>query len=266
VVLQIVALSLLFRYNKFHEAAFMRVANEVTGRISYRYDNVEYYFRLKKANEQLVQENEELRNKLATNYSPSDTSSKTIKDSIPYDTIGTMRTYVWRNAKVVNNTVMLQNNFITIHRGEKQGVKKGMGVISPTGVAGTIINTSENFAVAMSVLNRESKVQAKIKKTGETGSVFWDGQDPHFITMSNVPKSVPIAVGDSIVTNQYSTIYPQGILVGTVAEIINDKASNFYTLKLKTSTNFYTLEHVMVVENLQREEQKKLEEATGKNQ
>jgi len=248
----------------------MRVANEVTGRVSYRYDNVEYYFRLKKANEQLVKENEALKNQLPTNFYVPDTSSTTIKDSVPYksstDTIGTLRSYVWREAKVVNNSINLQNNFVTIHRGEKQGIHNGMGVVSPTGVVGTVINTSDNFAVVMSLLHRDAKVQSKIKKTGEIGSVYWDGQDPYYVTMANVPKSISIAVGDSIVTNQYSTVFPQGILVGTVAEVIDNKSTNFYTLRLKAATNFYTLEHVTVVEYLQKDEQKKLEEATRKIQ
>ena len=244
----------------------MGVANEVTGRFSYRYDNVEYYFRLKKANDQLTKENETLKNQLPTNFLNQDTSAIAIRDSIPYDTVGTLRTYLWREAKVVNNSVNLQNNYITIHRGEKQGVHKDMGVVSPSGVVGRVINTSDNFAVVMSMLHRSSSIQVKIKKTGEIGSVQWDGEDPGFVTMNNVPKSVPIAVGDSIVTNQLSTLFPQGILVGTVAEIINNKSTNFYTLRLKTGTNFYTLEHVTVVENLQKEEQNKLEEATRKSQ
>lgn len=244
----------------------MRVANEFTGRISERYDNVEYYFRLKKANEQLTQENELLRNQLASNFSPADTSSTIIRDSVPYDTMGTYRTYAWRNAKVVNNSISLQNNYITIHRGEKQGVRKDMGVVSAGGVVGTVINTSDNFAIVMSMLHRQSSVSAKIKKTGEQGSVHWDGESPSYVTMINVPKSVPVAPGDSIVTTQYSSYFPQGILIGTVADIVNDKASNFYTLRLKPATNFYTLEHVIVVENLHKDEQKKLEEATRKSQ
>ena len=171
----------------------MRVANEFTGRISERYDNVEYYFRLKKANEQLTQENELLRNQLASNFSPADTSSTIIRDSVPYDTMGTYRTYAWRNAKVVNNSISLQNNYITIHRGEKQGVRKDMGVVSAGGVVGTVINTSDNFAIVMSMLHRQSSVSAKIKKTGEQGSVHWDGESPSYVTMINVPKSVPVA-------------------------------------------------------------------------
>lgn len=256
----------LFRYNKFHEAAFMRVANESTGWFSTKYDNIDSYFKLKKTNEYLAKENESLRNQLRQNFFPPDTSSTIVRDTIPYDTLGNYRQYIWRGAKIVGNSVGLRNNYITLHRGEKQGIRKDMGVIGPTGIIGTVINTSDNYAVVMSLLHTQSRVSAKIKKTGELGTVQWDGESPLYLTMINVPKSVQVAKGDSVLTSQYSYLFPQGIMIGTISEIINDKASNFYTLRLKPATDFYTVEYATVVENLQKEEQRKLEEATKKNQ
>lgn len=141
-----------------------------------------------------------------------------------------------------------------------------MGVVSATGIVGRVINVSENYAVVMSLLHRQSSVSAKIKKTGEVGTVQWDGESPSYVNMTNVPKSVSITKGDTIVTSQYSYLYPQGVMIGTVLEIVNDKASNFYTLRLKPATDFYKLEYVMVVENTQKDEQKKLEEAAKTNQ
>jgi rod shape-determining protein MreC len=265
-VLQIIALSFLFRYNKFHEAAFMGVANELTGRINTRYSNVEYYFHLKQTNESLARQNEQLLNSQQTNFQPPDSSVQMVQDTIPYDTLGNKRRYLWRSAKVVNNSVSLQNNYITIHRGEKQGVKKDMGVISPQGLVGMVVNTSDNFAVVMSMLNRQSSVSAKLLKTGELGKVQWDGTSLSRVTMINIPKNVQVAKGDSIVTSGYSLSFPPNILIGTVAEVVGDKSSNFYTLQIKPATNFYSLEYVNVVDNLQKEEQQMVEEAARKNQ
>lgn len=244
----------------------MGVANELTGRVSSKYSNVEYYFHLKKTNESLAKQNEQLLNQLKNNYQPPDSLTKVIIDTLNVDTTGTYRKYLWRGARVVNNSVSLQNNFITIHRGEKQGVKKDMGVISPQGIVGMVVNSSENFSVVMTMLNRQSSVSAKIKKTGEIGKVQWDGQSPDRVTMINIPKSVAVAKGDSVVTSGYSLSFPPGILIGVVTDIVDDKTSNFYTLTLKPSTNFYSLEYVTVVDNLQKEEQKKLEEAARMNQ
>lgn len=266
VLVQALSLTFLFRYNKFHEAAFMKVANEGTGWFNTKYDRVETYFNLKKTNEELANQNLILQNELKSNFFSPDTTSKLIKDTIPYDTLGHYRQYLWRSAKVVNNSIGLQNNYITLHRGELQGIKKDMGVVSATGIVGRVINVSENYAVVMSLLHRQSSVSAKIKKTGEVGTVQWDGESPSYVNMTNVPKSVSITKGDTIVTSQYSYLYPQGVMIGTVLEIVNDKASNFYTLRLKPATDFYKLEYVMVVENTQKDEQKKLEEAAKTNQ
>ncbi len=266
VLVQSLALFFLFRYNRFHEAAFMRVANESTGWVNTRYDRVEGYFHLKETNEALMRQNETLLNQLKKDYSIPDTSATTIKDTIAYDTLGHFRQYVWRGAKVVGNTVGLQNNYITLQRGEKQGVRKDMGVISANGIVGTVVNVSDNYAVVMSLLNRQSRVSARIKKTGETGTVSWDGESPLWVLMTNIPRSVPIAKGDTVVTSQYSSLFPQGVMVGTVLDIVNDKSSNFYTLRLKPAANFFTLEYAFVVDNLFKDEQKKLEEATKTNQ
>lgn len=265
-VLQIVALSFLFRYNKFHEAAFMDVANELTGRVSSRYSNIEYYFHLKKTNESLAAQNEQLLNNLKSNFQAADSISTLVVDTTRIDTFGTMRRYIWRGARVVNNSVSLQNNYITIHRGEKQGVRKDMGVISPDGLVGMVVNTSDNFSVVMTMLNRQSSVSAKLKKTGEIGKIQWDGKSPDYVTMINIPKSAPVSKGDSIVTSGYSLSFPAGVLIGTVTDIIEENTTSFVTLTVKPSTNFYNVEYVTVVENLQKDEQKKLEEAARKNQ
>ena len=265
-VLQIIALSFLFRYNKFHEAAFMGIAGELTGRVSSKYNNVEYYFHLKKTNELLAAQNEQLLNVQKSNFQGADSSVATITDTTHYDTLGTIRRYVYRAARVVNNSVGLQNNYITIHRGEKQGVTKDMGVVSASGLVGMVVNTSENFSVVMTMLNRQSSVSAKLLKGGEIGKVQWDGKTPELVTMINIPKSAKVNKGDSVVTSGYSLSFPPGIMIGTVAEVVNEKSSNFFSLQIKPSTNFYSVEYVNVVDNLQKEEQKKVEEAARKNQ
>jgi Cell shape-determining protein len=262
VVLQIAALYILFHYNKFHEAVFSGVANEITGTVGGRYSDVASYFSLKKTNDQLAKENTELRNELLSNIDRPDTTQRVIQDTVPYDTLGHYRKYVWRDAKVVNNSVSLPYNTLTINRGEKQGVQKNMGVISPGGVVGVVINTSNNFAVVMSLLHRQSRLAVSLKKTGESGQLSWDGVSPEVMTLKNIPKSAQVAIGDSVVTSPYGSYrFPQGIMVGTITDIIDDKSS-FYVLKIKPSTNFFNVQYVSVVENLQKDEQAKLEEAT----
>ncbi len=260
-VLQIIALSFLFRYNKFHEAAFLNVSTEVTGRLNEKYNNVEYYFQLKKTNEALVQENVRLRQQLIANYEAPDSNKRLFRDTIRTDSV---RKWLIMEAKVVNNTISLPTNYLTIHRGFRQGVRSNMGVTGPQGIVGSVINVSENFAIVMSVLHPQFRVVAKLKKGGETGTIFWDGISPAFISMRGIPRSANVVVGDTVVTSQITSLFPAGLLVGTISEIVPDNTSNFFNLRLRTATNFSNIEYAYVLDNVQYDEQKRLEDSTRK--
>lgn len=265
-VLQIVSLILLVKYNQTHEAIYAGVANEITGRINAQYNKVQNYFHLKENNRLLLEENTRLKNLLGINFESPDSFRIAVLDSLVRDTLGRRRKFIWLPAKVVSNTVSQQLNYLTLHRGSKQGVKKDMAVIGPQGVVGTVIDVSENFSRVMSLLHRNSKVSSMLKKSNISGTVEWDGKDAHYITLRNIPKSVPVAKGDSVVTSSYSANFPSNIMVGIVDEISSDPGSNFLVIRLKTATNFYNLEYVNLVENMQWEEQRRLEAAPVRNQ
>ena len=263
-VLQIIALSFLFRYNKFHEAAFLNVSTEITGRLNEKYNGIEYYFQLKKTNESLVQENLRLRQQLKENYEAPDSDRRLFYDTIRIDTGRNIRKWLMMEAKVVNNTITLSTNYLTIHRGFRQGVHPNMGVTGPQGIVGSVINVSENFAVVMSVLHPNFHIVAQLRKGGENGTLYWDGISPSFISMRGVPRSANVMVGDTVVTSQISYLFSANLLVGTVAEIVPDNTSNFYNLKIRLATNFSNIEYAYVIDNLQYEEQKRLEDSARK--
>ena len=265
-VLQIIAIVFLVKYNKTHEAVYAGIANEVTGKVNEQYNKVQYYFQLKQTNKQLAEENAELRNLLASNFEGPDTARKRYIDSVIVDTVKGFRKFTWLPAKVVGNTTASQMNYITLHRGSLQGVKKDMAVIGPKGVVGIVIETSDNYSRVMSLLHQNSKVSSMLKKGNVAGSVEWDGEDPRFLTLKNIPKSIEVLKGDSVLTSTYSANFPSHILLGTVQSITADPSSNFYTIKVKSSTNFFSIQYVNIVENLQWEEQRRLEAAPVKNQ
>jgi rod shape-determining protein MreC len=263
-VLQIIALSFLFRYNKFHEAAFLNVSTELTGRLNEKYNGIEYYFQLKKTNESLVSENLRLRQLLKENYEAPDSNRRLFYDTIRVDSGRTVLKYKIMEAKVVNNTTALRANYLTIHRGFREGVRTNMGVTGPQGIVGSVVNVSENYAIVMSLLHPSFKVVAKLKNGSETGTIEWDGLSPLYVTLRSIPKSAKVALGDTVLTNQTSSLFPANLQVGTVVEIVPDNTSNFYTLKVKPATNFSNIEYVYVIDNLQYDEQKKLEDSTSK--
>lgn len=263
--LQVVSLWFLFTYNRFHRAKFLGVANEMTGRINTQYNKVEDYFTLKEENRRLHKFNDSLMNLLPRNFMKHDTSMQLVKDSIPYDTSGHYRRYFFRDATVVYNTVNARKNYIQLNRGSNQGIKDNMAVISSDGNAvGVVVNVSPNFCQVMSLLHVQNTVSASLKKTGDLGTVEWDGNDPRFLLLKKIPKTVDVKTGDTVLTSPYSYNIPPGYMVGTVAGILVDNTTGMYVLKVKTAANFYNLQQVHVVENFDRDEQSALFEKTSK--
>jgi rod shape-determining protein MreC len=262
---QVLALSFLFRYNKYHRAVGLGVANELTGWMNSKYANVDQYFHLKQESDRIQHVNDSLINLLKTNFLNPDTATQFVQDTIPYDTLGHRRRYVWRDAEVVSNSVNAERNYVQINRGSKQGIRDNMAVLnSDLSLVGIVVNTSDNFSQVMSLLHVKNNVNAIMKRSGNAGTISWDGKSPLYLTMTGIPKSDSIAKGDTVLTGTYSLSFPPLRMIGRVASIIKDNSSSFYVLQIKTAANFQNLQHVFVVENLQADEQEKLDKETRK--
>ena len=264
-VLQLVALWMLFKYNRFHRAALLGVASEVTGRINTQVDKVDDYFHLNEENRRLHHMNDSLLNLLRSNFNVIDTTQRMVIDSTRYDTMNAHRRYIFRDAKAVYNSVNFENNYLQLNRGANQGIKDNMAVINSAGAAvGVVVNVSPNFSQVMSLLHVKSRITASLKKTGDYGTLEWDAKDPRFLTLKGIPRNVEVMPGDTVVTSVYSYNFPPGFMVGVVADVKADQASGFNLLKVKTAVNFNSVQHVFVIENLQREEQMQLGKDTEK--
>ncbi|HEV8504134.1 MAG TPA: rod shape-determining protein MreC [Chitinophagaceae bacterium] len=262
---QVLALSFLFRYNKYHRAVGLGVANEMSGWMNSKYANIDQYFHLKQESDRIHHVNDSLMNLLKTNFLNSDTATQFVQDTIPYDTLGHRRRYLWRDAEVVSNSVNSERNYLQINRGSKQGIRDNMAVLnSDLSLVGIVVNTSDNFSQVMSLLHVKNNVNAVMKRSGNAGTISWDGKSPLYLTMTGIPKSDTIARGDTVLTGTYSLSFPPLRMIGRVASIVKDNSSSFYVLQIKTAANFQNLQHVFVVENLQADEQEKLDKDTRK--
>src|SRR5450432_2219951 len=258
-ILQGVSLWFLFSYNRFHRAKFLGLANEMTGRINTQYNKVQRYFSLVEENRKVHQFNDSLLNLLPGNFMKRDTSLKLVQDSVAADTSGIYRRYFLRTATVIYNTVNAPKNYIQLNRGSNQGIKDNMAVISSDGSAvGVVVNVSANFCQVMSLLHVQSIISASLKKSGDFGTLEWDGKDPRFLLLKKIPKTVEVKLGDTVLTSRYSYNIPPGYRIGTISEIKVDNTSGMYVLKVKTAANFYNLQQVHVIENIDRDEQVKL--------
>jgi len=254
-----IALFMLFSYNRFHHAVYSSAALEVTGYIDSKYGNVQSYFNLKKTNDSLVRVNAALYNRLKQDYSLPDTASKMAVDTLQRDTLLYARKFLYLPARVSGNSVSQTNNYLVLHRGASQQVTPGLGVTDMNNnVVGIVVDASRNFSVVMSLLHRQSNISAKLKKTGETGSIIWDGVQPNMVILKDISKDVRISPGDSVITSGFSEIFPYGLLIGTIRDAVIDKATGAYVIRVKTAANFYNLQYVNIIDNLQKDEPEQL--------
>ncbi len=246
---------IIFSYNRYHHAVYSAFSNEITGSVNNQFNKIEYYFQLKKTNDSLVKANEGLYNKLKQDYEMPDTVKKVAIDTIKIDSALHQRKYLYMQAKVIHNSVNLLNNYIELHRGSIEGISQDMGAIDVNNaVIGTVIDVSNNYAVVMSLLHEQSNVSARLKKDGETGTVIYDGKTPGILYMKDISKSAKITTGDTVITSGFSDKFPRGLLIGYVKDIINDKNSPTYTVRLKPAANFENLQYCYIINNLQKEE------------
>ncbi|CAL1521607.1 rod shape-determining protein MreC [Chitinophaga sp. MM2321] len=274
-LLEVICIVLVFRNNNFQRTAYLNSANNASGKLYDKYNNVQYYFHLKATNDSLVTENVRLRNALGTSYDSmvtgkglridtirqysDDTSRKVINTQI--------RRYEYFDAKVINNSLNKPINYITIHRGSLQGIRPNMGVISGSGVVGVVRSVSDNYAVVLSILSKSNSVSisARLAQGREMGSVHWDGESAGYATLRDIPKSAKVHKGDTVVTSGFSALFPENIPIGFIDSVtIADKSGTSFNIRLKLATNFYNLQYVYVIENLLKDEQQRLEDSTYK--
>ncbi len=260
-ILQIVSLVMLSSYSKSHQTFFGNWNNAVAGTVNSKYNEWAYFFNLKATNAKLVAENVALRNELAQNFVAYDTSIKSGTLILRKDSLEKIRKFFYYPAKVVGNSFTLQKNYITIERGALQGVKKDMAVISPDGsIVGVVVEVNEHYSKIMSLLHRNSKVSAMLKRDRIAGSIEWDGKSPDILLLKNISKSASPKIGDTVLTSPYSSSFPAQLMIGKVTSITKDPSSNFLTLNIKSATNFYNLEFVYLVQNKRMEAQADIEQ------
>lgn len=257
--LQGLSIYFIVSYSKYHQAAFAGTMNRVTGKINKRYNDVEYYFQLKRTNDSLVKANERLYNQLRRDFNIPDSLDKTVVDTMRIDSVLQYRKFSYMSAKVVSNSVSQPGNFIVLYGSNVKNFKKNMGVVGVNNDAiGIITEVDGDYAVVMSLLHKDSHISGKLFKSGETGILNWDGKQPNILSLSNIPKSAKVAPGDSVITSGFSAIFPKGIMIGRVTDVKPETSNNNFRITLKSAADFYSLEYVYVIQSIDAEPVKKL--------
>jgi rod shape-determining protein MreC len=266
-ILLLFSLLLIINSNYFHKSKILLFSNSIT---NYTFDKFSFfneYFELKKINSSLIDENLFLKSRLEKVSNNNNIDS--LKNVI----------FKYKNAKVISNNLSSFKNHLIINKGINDGLKNEMGIINSTGIVGIINRTSKNYSSVMSILNIETKINAKVKRTSHFGTLEWDGLSNNYLLLNDIPETADIKVGDSIITGGMSLIFPEGINVGVVSKVINKNKyndsllrlntnngkyldfefrENYLNIEVKLHTNMNNLNNVYVIESLNREEFKNI--------
>ncbi|MCL6216863.1 rod shape-determining protein MreC [Zunongwangia pacifica] len=237
---------LTIQTHSFHKSKFISSANWLTGGIYSWNNNIQDYFYLDEYNQRLVEENKNLRNIIR---------QLSGKDTIPNYTDTTFTSdYTFRSADVINNNFSKRDNYITLDKGEKDGIAAENGVVTSKGIIGIIDRTNANYSRAISILNSQSKINAQLKKSNHFGSLTWNGKDPNLMQLTDVPKQAPVAKGDTIITGGKSLIFPKGLLIGTIQDFKLDHTESYFTINVKLFNDMTNIGYVYVIENKHKKE------------
>ena len=247
VTLEVVSLVLLFQYNHYQNSVWSSSANVVVGKIYEWSSALDSYFSLKKVNENLTLRNfylERQVSQLRRLYQESqETQSKEERKAL-----ADVSQYSLVPAKVISNATNTPDNLMTIDKGSKDGIEEGMGVVCGAGIVGITYLTSTHYTVVIPVLNsRSSRISCAIRGHGYFGVLRGYGGDSRYAFVEGIPRHARFKRGDWVETNGYSSIFPEGVLVGKIVEVYNSRDGLSYKLKVQLSTNFGNLRDVVVV-------------------
>ena len=222
ILLETLSLVLLFGFNDRQKEAFFTSANSMSGTLLEWRTGVEQYFSLRKENTALVEENARLRNMLGE---LADSQLVYAQTALSSENVIA--------ARVIDNSVRKDDNYITINRGHRDGIAQGMGVYSADGVVGVVMAAGKRYSVVIPVLNGSSSISRKVKGNDCFGFLEWNGGNPYIAQLKDMPYHSDVKVGDTIVTTGFSSAFPENIPVGKVALV--EHSTNGYTLKIQVN-------------------------------
>lgn len=254
-ILEAISLTLVVEFNQYQNEIFIHSANVLTGNLNEGKYSVGRYFSLNRENDRLQDENAKLLaeiNALKQLLPPSDSSVHEPETINPR--------FDFLPAKVINKTLLGQNNYFTIDLGRQDSVNIDMGVIGDEGLVGIVTNVSDHHAKVMTLLHPLTRISASILGQSYYGSLFWDGQDPNQMILEDIPKEADFELGDTIITSGYSNFFPPDIVIGTIEDSEIKAGDGGHTIKVKLINDLSSLTYAYVLKDRMKADLEQLEE------
>lgn len=243
VLLEGICFWIIVSNNNYQGAKYLNASNSMSASLVSTSQDVSDYFDLKSQNDLLAEENARLRQQILE-FADSATLVAMEADTV---TEGI-------KAKVIDNSVFFRNNYLIINQGQSDGVEEGMGVLGPDGIVGQIQNVSNHYSTIISLLHSKTIVSSRHNESGSLCSVVWDGTDPLQANVEFLPRHIKIAVGDTVTTSGYNSVYPEGSMIGVVEDVSIGPGETFYDIKIMLTTSFSSLSYVYLLKHHGKEE------------
>jgi len=265
ILLEVASFVLLFRFNHYQGSTFFTSSNQLAGKVYKVSGGISSYFYLKSANEDLLDRNMLLERQL--NTLQKELINHKV-DSMFVDSLISkpLAEYFVFKANVINNSIIKVDNYITLDKGSADGIRSEMGVLNGSGVVGIVYMVSPHYSLVLSMLNSKSSISCKIVGSNYFGYLKWDGGNSKYAFLKDLPRHAQFNLGDTVVTSGYSTVFPAGVMVGTIDDMADSRDGLSYSLKVRLAADFGKLSDVRVISKKNQSEQKTLEDITKKQQ
>ncbi len=257
--LEVISFSLIVKNQEYQKSVFLSSSNATVASFYEMSNSVVEFFKLKASNESLSEENTVLKNEVIQLRNQLAAINPKQKDSIRFHIPPEME-YKFISAKVINSSTNKLQNYITLNKGIRDGIKVDMGVVSDLGVVGIVKTVSDKFAVVIPILNDKIRINCKFTKSNYSGPLQWTGINYQYANLNDIARHVKFSLGDSLVTSGFTNTFPEGIPVGTIDNFNIKESDPYYSIRVKLAVDFRTLLHVKVIDYKNYREQRFLEQ------
>ena len=238
-----ISMGLTIQTHSYHRSKFINSSSRISGELFNLKHHITQYFNLKSENKILTEELRALKENLY-NSSSKTSNFSSVKDS----------SYRIKSGIIIKNSYSKKNNYLLINKGSNDSISKDFGVFNAKGVLGIIDHTTSNFSRILSILNTKSRINVTLKESNHIGSLVWNGKSHRFAQIEDISKFAPLKIGDTIITGGQSSIFPRGILIGSVASFKSDKNKDSYDIEIKLFNDMSNLNHAFIVEKTTKKE------------